>query len=383
MQRIYLDHNATTPPHPAVIAEMADCLAAAFGNPSSLHWAGQGAQRRLDRARQQVAALIGAPPDEIVFTSGATEANNTVLKGLAHDWRGRGGHIVTTAIEHQAVLNPCRHLEACGVRVTCLPVTRDGVVNPAAVAAALAPDTFLVSVMLANNDTGVIQPVRDIAALAHARGVPVHTDATQAVGKMPVDVRALGVDFLSLSAHKFNGPKGAGALFIRPAPGRGLEPLLHGGHQERRRRAGTENLPAIAGFGRACDLAAAGLPHAPAEIAILRDRLETGILEHFPDAVVNGRGAPRLPTTANIAFPGVNGMHLMMNLDLHGIAVSTGSACSAGEDSPSHVLQAMGRSDAEARSSVRFSLGPGTTAAEIDATLDVLATLIPKLRKPA
>jgi cysteine desulfurase len=254
MQRIYLDYNATAPSAPEALAELVACQTEAFGNPSSLHWAGQAARLRLDRARQQVAALLGARPEEIVFTSGATEADNLVLQGLAG--AHSGGHIVTTAIEHQGVLAPCRQLEARGFRVTRVLPGADGVVSAAAVAAALAPDTFLVSVMLANNDTGVVQPVREIAALARARGCAVHTDATQAVGKMAVDVRELGVGYLTLSAHKLAGPKGVGALFCRD--GQAPTAQILGGGQESGHRAGTENLPAIAGFGRACALARPG-----------------------------------------------------------------------------------------------------------------------------
>ncbi|MFA5206625.1 MAG: cysteine desulfurase family protein, partial [Lentisphaeria bacterium] len=335
---IYLDGNATTPPDPAVVEAMTECLRQSWGNPSSLHLAGQAARGTLERSRRRVAQLIGAQPDEIVFTSGGTEADNQVLAG----WTSAGGprHVVTTAIEHQALLAPCQRLEAAGGRVTRVPAGRDGVVDPAAVAAALAPDTALVSVMLANNETGVLQPVAEIARLAHARGIPVHTDAVQAVGRLPVDVVALGVDCLSLSAHKFHGPKGVGALFARR--GAALAPLLVGGHQESRRRAGTENLPGIAGLGRACELALARLAEDPPRLAALRDRLQQLLSDACPGLVVNGGGVPRLANTLNVSFPGVDAQALAMNLDLLGFCVSTGSACATASREPSHVLTAMG-----------------------------------------
>jgi cysteine desulfurase len=380
MQRIYLDHNATTPPAAAALAEAVACQTEAFGNPSSLHWAGQEARLRLDRARQQVAALLGARPEEILFTSGATEADNLVLQGLAAGHPG--GHIVTTAIEHPGVLAPCRQLEARGFRVTRVLPGADGVVAPAAVAAALAADTFLVSVMLANNDTGVLQPVREIAALARARGIAFHSDATQAVGKLPVDVRELGADYLTLSAHKLRGPKGVGALFCRD--GQAPAAQILGGGQESGHRAGTENLPAIAGFGRACVLARESLVAEGLRLGALRHRLETGLRTRFPGVRLNGHPEQRLPNTLNVGFPGVSALPLVLNLDLLGIAISAGSACSSGSAEPSHVLLAMGQSPEEARGGVRFSLGAETTAAEIDATLAALTQILPRLQpRPA
>ena len=395
---IYLDHHATTRPDPAVVAEMLPCLGEIFGNPSSAHTFGQEARRVADLARQRVAAFLGAHTDEIVFTSGGSEACNQLLHGLARP----GRHIVVSGIEHPAVLAPCAALEACGVRITRVAADASGVVHPEAVAAALTPETGLVSVMLVNNDTGVIQPVAEIAKLAHARGVPVHTDAVQAAGKIPVDVRALGVDFLTLSAHKFNGPKGVGALYIRG--GRELPPLIRGGGQENRRRAGTENLPGIAGFGKACELAAVRLNgekteerkngrintgnggsvdagNAGTETGELRNYLETKIVELFPDAVVNGAAAERVSNTSLISFPGVNAQALALNLDLAGVAISTGSACSSSSRDPSHVLLAMGRTPQQALEAVRFSVGPGNTAAEIEHALQLLAAAVPRLRK--
>ena len=371
--RIYLDHNATTRPAPEVVAEMLPCLGEIFGNPSSQHAFGQDARRVADLARQRVAAFLGAHSEEIVFTSGGTEANNQVLRGLARP----GAHFVVSGIEHQSVLAPCAALEACGVRVTYVPADAAGVVRPAAVAAALTPETALVSVMLVNNDTGVIQPVAEIAKLAHACGIPMHTDAVQAAGKMPLDVRALGVDFLSLSAHKFNSPKGVGALYINSTFDirHSTLALISGGSQELRRRAGTENLPGIAGFGRTCiaDFAAFS------KVGEFRNRLETSIKKLFPEAIINGTGAERVANTSLVSFPGVNAQALAMNLDLAGIAVSTGAACGSSNRAPSHVLLAMGRTPQQATEAIRFSLGPENTAAEIERVLHVLANTVPRL----
>jgi len=374
--RIYLDYNATAPIAAEALAELVACHREGFGNPSSSHWAGQEARRRLDRARQQVAALLGARMEELVFTSGATEANNLVIKGLAQ--RHPGGRIVTTAIEHQAVLEPCRQLAASGFAISQVLPGADGAVTPESVQAALTPDTFLVSVMLANNDTGVIQPVGEIAEIAHAAGIAIHTDATQAVGKLAVNVRELGVDYLSMSAHKLRGPKGVGVLYCRD--GQAPLALIHGGGQESGRRAGTENLPGIVGFGRACALAAEHLESERTRLAGLRDHLEHGLRERFPEMRINGSAAARLPNTANVSFPGVGAHSLVLNLDLLGFAVSAGSACSAVREEPSHVLLAMGQSLADARGGLRISLGAETTAVEIDALLAALAALVPQLR---
>jgi len=377
MQRIYLDHNATTRPHPAVIDEMVACLKDSFGNPSSIHAFGQDARRVLDRARQRVADLLGAEPEEVVFTSGGTEADNQAILAAARGLSSRGRHVVTSAVEHQAVLHPCRHLEELGHRVTYVPVDRDGLVAPEAVAAALQGDTVLVSLMLANNDVGTLQPVAEVAALARARGILVHSDAVQALGKVPVDVRALGVDLLSISAHKLQGPKGAGALFVRR--GVTLPALLHGGHHERNRRAGTENVPAIAGFGRACALAREELSARSDRARRLRDRLEQGILGAVPLASRNGGGEGRLPNTSNLSFEGLDAETLLLNLDLLGVAVSTGAACSSESKRPSHVLMAMGRSAEEARSSLRFSVGEENDEGQIDRAIDAVKQVIDSL----
>lgn len=374
---IYLDHNATTPPAPEAVRAMNDSLTQAWGNPSSLHGLGQTARAAREAARRAVAALVRTQPANVLFTSGATEATSQLFLGPALKPDSRPRHLIVSAIEHPCVLEPARALEALGWAVTRVGVDAEGRVNPQAVAAAFRPDTALVSVMLANNDTGVIQPVREIADLARPHKIRVHTDAVQAVGRMPVDFEALGVDFLTLSAHKFYGPKGVGALVARePAA---LAPLLFGGSQERALRAGTENLPGIAGLGAAAELAAREQEGSAVRIAALRDRLQTGLLAAFPSARVNGGGAARVPNTLNITFPGLDAIAAVMNLDIAGIAAATTSACSTASQQPPYVLTAMGLAPEEARASLRLSLGRGNTEAEIDQTVEALAELIPQL----
>lgn len=378
MRRIYLDHNATTRPAPEVVEEMLPCLRDAFGNPSSLHAEGQAARALLERARTRAAALIGAQPEEVVFTSGGTEADNQAIRGAAELGASRGRHFMTSSVEHQAVLNPCRHLEASGWRATVLPVNGEGEVDVQAAERAMGPGTAFASVMLANNDVGVLEPVRELAALARAQGVLFHTDAVQAVGKVPVDVRALGVDLLSFSSHKIYGPKGAGALYVRG--GLELPPLLRGGHHERLRRAGTEALPAIVGFGKACELARERLESRARRAGELRDRLERGILQRVRGARRNGHPTRRLPNTLNVTFPGVDAELLLMSLDLMGIAASAGSACTAESREPSHVLLAMGKSPDDGLSSLRFSLGEETTEMDVDLVIAALADRVPRSR---
>lgn len=378
MTLIYFDHNATTPLDPEVRAEMEACHARIFGNPSSIHSAGQEARQVIERARMHVARLIGAQPAEVIFTSGGTEANNLAIFGAAAATKPERLHVLTTAIEHQAVLNPCRRLEQAGHPLTLLPVDHEGRLDPELVAKALREDTAIISVMLANNDTGVIQPVAEVAAAARALGVIAHTDAVQAVGKMPVNVNALSVDLLTFSAHKMHGPKGAGALYIRK--GRKLSPLVFGGHQERGLRPGTENVPAIAGFGKACELASSRLEESSARLSALRSAFETAILQRVSGTDVNGHGALRLPNTSNISFEGLDGELLAINLDLLGLAVSTGAACSSADPEPSHVLLAMGRSPDEARSSVRFSIGRGTSADEVRRAVDLVCQAVASMR---
>ncbi|MPZ18075.1 MAG: aminotransferase class V-fold PLP-dependent enzyme [Luteitalea sp.] len=380
--RIYFDHNATTPPAPAVVDAMAGILRDTFGNPSSVHYFGQRAKAALDAARSAVAALIGGRPDEIVFTSGGTEADNFALRGAADALAPTGRrHLAASAIEHEAVLNTLKALERRGWTTTLLPVTSEGLVEPDALEAAVTEETALVSVMQANNEIGTVQPIAELAAKAAAQGALFHTDAVQSVGKLPIDVRALGVDLLSLSGHKFHGPKGVGALWIRR--GTRLSATLTGGRQEKNRRAGTENLPAIVGLGVAAQLALEGadpLSGEPARIGALRDRLETGVRRGVPAIAVSGEGAPRVPNTSNISFEGIEAESLLIALDLEGVAVSTGSACSSGTLEPSHVLQAMGFGATRARNSLRFSLGHDNTEAEVDRVVELLPRLVERLR---
>jgi len=378
MNRIYLDHNATTRPDPAVREEILCCLDEVFGNPSSLHSFGQEASRVVDRSRKRTARLIGASPDEIVFTSGGTESNNVAVCGIAEALRDRKRHIITSAIEHQALLNPCNHLKQCGFEVTYLPVDENGLLNPQEVARAVREDTALLSIMMANNDVGTIQPLAEVSGLARAKGVLVHTDAVQAVGKIPVDVTTLGVDLLSFTGHKLYGPKGIGALYVRR--GTPLQPIIYGGHQERGLRPGTENVPAIAGFGKACELAAIRLDRYGQLIGGLRDRFERAILEHIDGARINGHPTLRLSNTSNVSFGGVDGEMLAINLDLLGVAVSTGAACSSADREPSHVLSAMGRTPEEALTSVRFSFGLENTTDEVDQVVDLLGQTVGRLR---
>lgn len=376
MLRAYFDNNATTPIAPEVREVVVSCLDETYGNASSIHYFGQGAKQRLEAARRQLASLIGAKPAEVVFTAGGTEADNLAIFGVVRAARGPQKHVITTAIEHPAVLGPCAELEREGVTVTRLPLGASGVVDPDDVARALRPETVLVSVMHANNEIGTIQPIAEIAARA---GVPVHVDGVQALGKVPVDVNALGVALYSMSAHKLYAPKGVGALYVRK--GTRLSPLSFGGHHERDRRPGTENVPGIAGFGAAAELAGRDFTGETRRIASLRDRLETAILERIPDTGLNGAGSPRTPNTTNIYFDGIDGEALVIALDLRGFAVSTGSACSSGAVTPSHVLTAIGLSAERARASIRFSLGRFNTADQIDALVEALEASVTHLRR--
>ncbi len=371
---IYLDHNATTPVDPEVREAMLPLLGEVYGNPSSIHRPGQRARRVLDQAREQVATLVGAEPEEIIFTSGGTESIHLALRGSFPVGSTAGAGLATSTVEHQAVLGAAHALGKRGVATTWLAVDSHGMVSLDQLATALTPDTRLVSVMLANNDVGTVQPIQAIAAAAAERGLRCHSDATQAVGKIPVAVRDLGLDMLSFSAHKIHGPKGAGALWLRK--GMQLEPLLAGGHQESLRRAGTENLPGIAGFGRACALAAERLDSDAQRLASLRDRLQQRILSRLPGARVNGHPSLRLPGTLSVSLPGVDAELLLMALDLQGVAASTGSACTADSQEPSHVLTAMGLSSELARSTLRLSLGHGNTGAQVDEAVEILVQVV-------
>ena len=377
--RLYLDFNATAP----IRAEVADAVSVAmrsrFGNPSSVHRYGQEAKTALDDARTAVARLIGANAPEVVFTSGGTESDNTAIRAAADAFEPKGRrHLIATAIEHDAVLATFKALETRGWRTTLLPVGPSGVVDPASLERVIGPDTALVSVMLANNELGTIQPVAALAAIARAHGALVHTDAVQAAGRIPVRVTDLGVDLLSISGHKFGAPKGVGALWVRR--GLVLRPWATGGRQERGRRAGTENVPALEGFGVAARLAHEDLAEAAVRMAARRDRLEAALLAQVAGSAVNGGGAPRVPNTTNISFDRVEGESLVIGLDLEGIAVSTGSACSSGSLEPSHVLRAMGLPPHRVQSAIRFSLGPETTDDDIDRTIDAVGRVVARLR---
>jgi len=371
VQRFYFDHNATTPVSSEVLEAWLPALREVYGNASSIHHFGQVAKQQLEAARRQVALLLNAPVRDIVFTSGGTEANNLAIYGVA----GAGGHIVTTSIEHPAVLNPCDHLQS----VTKVAVGSDGVVDPADIRKALLPDTVLISVMHANNEIGTLQPIAEIAAIAKQAGVLFHVDGVQAVGKVPVDVEALGVDLYSVSGHKVYAPKGIGVLYVRK--GTRLRPLLFGGKHERERRPGTENVPGAVALGCAAELARHTLATESERVAALRDRLEQAVLASIPSAHVNGRTAQRTPNTSNIRFDGIEGEAIVISLDLKGFAVSSGSACSSGAVEPSHVLLAIGLSPQDARSSVRFSLGRSNTAEQVDALAKAVAESVAHLRR--
>jgi cysteine desulfurase len=379
MSRAYFDHNATTPPDPAVVEVVSRALLDDFGNPSSVHHFGQQAKALIDESRSAVAELIGGEPAEVVFTSGGTEADNLALRGAVEVLETGGRRrLITSGIEHEAVLNTVKALARHGWGVTLVAMDATGIVSPAALEEAIGDDTALVSLMHANNEIGTVQPIAELAAIAHAHGALFHTDAVQSVGKIPVDVRSLGVDLLSLSGHKFNGPKGAGALWIKR--GTRMVATMTGGKHERNRRGGTENVPGLAGLGVASRLARKKLATEGPRLAALRDRLERGILLSVPGTVVNGTLTPRVPNTTNISFDGVEAESLLIALDLEGFAVSTGSACSSGTLEPSHVLRAMGLPTHRTQNSIRFSLGAGNTDAQVDALIAKLPSVVEKLR---
>lgn len=371
-RRVYLDHNATTPLDPLVLDAMLPFLRDDYGNPSSLHWFGQRARGAVEEARGRVAELLGADPAEIVFTSGGSESDNAALRGATAKAKPPRAGVVCTAIEHHAVLNTAKALGEEGRPVAIVRVGEGGAVDAEELAASVSETTALVSVMLANNETGVLQPVAEAARLARARGALVHCDAVQGAGKVVVDVRALGVDLLTLSAHKIYGPKGVGCLYVRR--GTPLAALVRGGGQERNRRAGTENVAGVVGFGAAAALARESLPADAVRVEALRDRLEARLLA-IPGARRNGEG-PRVPNTTNVSFEGVEAEGLLIALDLEGIAVSTGAACAAGGVEPSHVLRAMGLPPERVESSLRLSLGRGTTEADIDHAADIVAAVV-------
>ncbi|WP_292395643.1 cysteine desulfurase NifS [Methanoculleus sp. UBA303] len=376
---VYMDHAATTFMRPEVLAAMAPYFSRYFGNPSSLYRFARESRKGVEEARMQVATALGAEPEEISFTAGGSEADNWAITGVASALRKKGDHIITTAIEHHAVLHTCEALEKQGYRVTYLPVDGDGRVDPGDVRDAITDRTILVSVMTANNEIGTVQPITEIGRVAHAHGVLFHTDAVQAVGAVPIDVDALGIDLLSLSGHKFYGPKGTGALYIRR--GTRIESLIHGGGQERGRRAGTENVPGIVGLGRAIELATADIEGHNRRIAAMRDRLVRGVLGSIPDTRLNGHPKQRLPNNANFSFRYVEGESILLLLDAHGICASTGSACSSASLEPSHVLLATGLPHEEAHGSLRLTLGDANTEDDVDYVLEVLPEVIGRLRQ--
>ena len=379
MKRVYLDHNATTPVDPEVLAAMMPYFGEEYGNASSIHSFGQRARGAVEEARESVAALFGASPSEIMFSSGGTEANNHAIFGAVATATGERKHVITSAVEHNAVLDPCQALERRGAEVTFLPVNREGLVNPEDVRRAIRPETVLITIMLANNELGTIQPIEEIGKIATERGVVFHTDAVQAAGKIPIDVTKLGVNLLSISGHKLYGPKGVGALYIRK--GTRLEPLLYGGHSERDRRPGTEDVTGIAGLGKAAELAMSRMAEETQRISALRDRLEQGLLDRIPFSRVNGSRAHRTPNTTNLTLPFVEGEAMVIALDLKGIACSTGAACSAGSVEPSHVLTAIGLAPEDARATLRLSLGHQTTVEEMDFALETIPPVIERLRQ--
>jgi cysteine desulfurase len=379
MTRIYLDHNATTPLHPDVFERMTTVLRDEFGNPSSVHFFGQRTKALVDEARTAVAGLIGADPSEVVFTSGGTESDNFAIRGVAEAAEVSGRrHLIASSIEHEAVLNTLKALGKRGWKTTLLPVDQSGVVSADALRAAITSETAIVSVMHANNEVGTIQPIAALAEIAHAHGAVLHTDAVQSAGKIPVDVKALGVDILSVSAHKMNGPKGVGAIWMRR--GLRLVPVLTGGRHERSRRAGTENVAGIVGFGVAASVARRKMAEAAGTLSGLRDRLESAVVQRVAGTAINGGGSPRVPNTTNISFERIEAESLLIALDLAGVAVSTGSACSSGTLEPSHVLKAMGFPPHRTQNSIRFSLGMGNTEAEVDRVVELLPGIVEKLR---
>jgi len=374
---IYLDHNATTPVDPRVFEAMKPYLTAQWGNPSSIYRAGQDVRKAVEDAREQVGLLINAEPREIIFTSGGTESDNTSIKGVALN-RGKG-HVVTSAIEHPAVLKVVEWLEKQGFAATYVPVGSDGVVDPAHVKKAIRSDTIIVSLMHANNEVGTLQPIEEVAAIAHEAGAVFHTDAVQTVGKLPIDVKRMGIDLLSMSAHKIYGPKGSGILYVKK--GTRFDPCVHGGHQEWGKRGGTENVAGIVGLGKAVEIARAEMTAEAKRVKALRDRLEAGLARTITDFSFNGHREKRLFNTASVCIRYVEGEAMLLNLDMrHGIAASSGSACTSGSLEPSHVLLAMGIPAEIAHGSLRFSLGRGTTEEEIDKVIEALPPIVEKLR---
>ncbi len=379
MKRVYLDFNATTPVEPEVLDAMLPYFSAEFANAASIHTPGQRARAAVETAREQVAALIGARPQEIVFTSGGTESDNHAIFGIVEAASGREKHVVTSAIEHEAVLNACQELEKHGTRVTYLATDPDGQIDLAELRRAVRPETVLITIMHANNELGTVQPLEEVGRIAKEADVYFHTDAVQSAGKIPMDVNTLQVDLLSISGHKLYAPKGIGALYVRG--GTRLRQLLYGGHHQRGFRPGTENVAGIVGLGKAAEIARNSLAEDAQCLSALRDKLQQGLLQRVPQSRVNGGAAPRTPNTTNLVFPGVEGEALLIAVDLKGLACSTGAACSSGAVEPSHVLTAIGLPPEESRASLRFSLGRHTTEADVDFALRVVPAAVAQLRE--
>lgn len=378
MKRIYLDHNATTPVDPEVFEAMLPFLKEEFGNPSSIHWSGRGPRKAVEEAREKVCSLLNCAPLELIFTSSGTESDNHAIKGLAYARKDKGNHIITTKVEHPAVLNTCKHLAKSGFEVTYLDVDADGLVSLDDLKNAIKPETILITIMYANNETGVLSPIKEIGGIAAEKGITFHTDAVQAVGKVPIDLKELNIDLLTLSGHKLYGPKGIGALFVKR--GVRLVPLIHGGHHERNRRGGTENVAGIVGLGKACEILKNDMARETEHLKSLRSRLEKGFKEKIPHIKINGSLEKRLPNTANISFEFVEGESLLLNLDMKGVAASSGSACTSGSLEPSHVLTSMGLSHELSHGSVRFSLGKSNTIEDIDYLIEIMPPIVERMR---
>lgn len=378
MRKVYFDHNATTPVRKEVQEAVLPYTYEEYGNPSSIHWAGREVRRKTEWAREQVAAFFGCEAGEIIFTSSGTESDNLAIKGVAFKNLDRRGHIITSSVEHSAVIKSCGSLQKIGFDVSYLPVGRDGVIDPDDVARSIRSDTILITVMHANNETGVINPVKEIAAIARERGIAFHTDAVQAIGKIPVRIEDVDADIITFSGHKVNALKGVGGIYVRK--GFPIEPLIHGGHQERGRRSGTENIVGIVSLGKAFEIMSPEWEMESRETGKLRDRLEEGLLERIDDIYINGNREKRLPNTTNVAFRHIEGEALIVALDMVGIAASTGSACTSGSTEPSYVLTGMRVDPVDAQGSLRFSLGYGNTDEDVDYALEKIPEIVTKLR---
>jgi cysteine desulfurase len=378
LKKIYFDHNATTPVIDEVFEAMLPYIKDEWGNPSSIHWAGRSPRKAVDEAREKVAAFLNCTPLEVIFTSSGSESDNLAIKGVVNSKKGKGNHIITTRVEHPAVLNTCKYLAKEGYDVTFLDVDPDGMIDLDDLKNSITPQTILISIMYANNETGVVFPIEEIGKIAKEHKITFHTDGVQAAGKLPMDLKTLPVDLLSISGHKLYGPKGIGALFARR--GTRLVPIIHGGHHERNRRGGTENVAGLVGLGVACEVATRDMAEEVSHLSGLRDRIEKGFLEKIPHITINGGKSPRLPNTANISFEFVEGESLLLNLDMKGIAASSGSACTSGSLEPSHVLTSMGMTHELSHGSVRYSLGKSNTVEDIDYLIEIMPGIVEKMR---